>query len=60
VARYVDAVSSGSYLAISHLTGDFNPEVMAQVKAALDGDMAEPFVLRPRDEIPRFFSCRAR
>jgi S-adenosyl methyltransferase len=56
VARYVDAVSSGSHLAISHLTGDFNPEVMAQVKDALDEDMAEPFVLRSRDEILRFFS----
>jgi S-adenosyl methyltransferase/Nitroreductase family len=56
VARYVDAVSSGSYLAISHLTGDFNPEVMAQVKDVLDEDMAEPFVLRSSDEILRFFS----
>jgi hypothetical protein len=56
VARYVDAVSSGSYLALSHLSGDFNPEVMAQVKEVLDEDMAEPFVLRSRDEILRFFS----
>lgn len=56
VARYVDAVCSGSYLAISHLTGDFNPVVMAQVKDALDEDMAEPFILRPRDDILQFFT----
>ena len=55
VAEFVAAVPSGSYLAITHLTGDFNPDVMAQVKAALDDDMAEPFMLRSSDEILRFF-----
>ncbi|HET6921308.1 MAG TPA: SAM-dependent methyltransferase [Jiangellaceae bacterium] len=55
VARYVDAVCSGSYVAISHLTADFNSEVMAQVAESLDRDMAEPFVLRGSDDIARFF-----
>ena len=54
VARYLDAVCSGSHLAISHLTGDFAPDVMAQVKDALDRDMAEPFILRSREQILRF------
>ena len=56
VARYLDAVCSGSYLAISHPTGDFAPDVMAQVKDALDRDMAEPFILRSREQILRFFT----
>jgi hypothetical protein len=55
VRRYVDAVPSGSYLASSNLTGDFTPDAMAGTKAALDEDMAEPFVLRGRDEIARFY-----
>jgi len=55
VARYLDAVPSGSYLAISHLTGDFNPAEMARGKQALDEGMAEPFILRSSDEIRPFF-----
>lgn len=55
VRRYIDAVPSGSYLASSNLTGDFTPDAMAGTKAALDEDMAEPFVLRTRDEIARFY-----
>lgn len=54
VAELVDGIVPGSYLAISHLTGDFNPEVMSQVSDALNEDMAEPFVLRTHDEIARF------
>lgn len=55
VARYLDALPSVSYLAITHLTGDFNPEEMARGKEALDERMAEPFVMRARDDILRFF-----
>jgi S-adenosyl methyltransferase len=55
VARYVDAVPPGSYLAISHLTGDFNPREMARSKEVLDEGMAEPFIMRGRDDILRFF-----
>jgi S-adenosyl methyltransferase len=55
VRRYMDAVPSGSYLASSNLTGDFTPEAMAETKAALDEDMAEPFVLRTHEEIARFY-----
>jgi SAM-dependent methyltransferase len=55
VAELVDAVVPGSYLAISHLTGDFNPEIMGKVEESLDTDMAEPFILRTGDDILRFF-----
>jgi hypothetical protein len=55
VRRYMGAVPPGSYLASSNLTGDFTPGEMAETKAALDEDMAEPFVLRSRDEIARFY-----
>lgn len=55
VAELVDAMAPGSFMAISHLTGDFNPAVMDQVSDALNEDMAEPFVMRSRDEILRFF-----
>jgi hypothetical protein len=55
VARYLDSVPSGSYLAISHLTGDFNPGEMARTKEVLDEGMAEPFVMRSREDILRFF-----
>jgi hypothetical protein len=55
VRRLVDAVPSGSYLAISHLTGDFNPQEMAQGKEVLDREMAEPFIMRPKADIERFF-----
>jgi hypothetical protein len=55
VAGYLGAVPSGSYLAISHLTGDFSPDEMARTKEVLDEGMAEPFIPRTREEILRFF-----
>lgn len=56
VRRVVDAVPSGSYLAISHLTGDFAPDPMAKVMEHLNRKSSDPFVLRPREEIARFFA----
>jgi hypothetical protein len=55
VARYMEAMPAGSYLAIAHLTADFNPEEMAEVSDRLNAAMREPFVLRPHAEIARFF-----
>ncbi|WP_371686135.1 SAM-dependent methyltransferase [Micromonospora sp. 15K316] len=50
----MDAVPSGSYLAISHPTGDFNPaEMSAAVAAATRGGMT--LVPRTRAEVERFF-----
>lgn len=50
----MDALPSGSYVAITHPTGDFNPEaVKAAVASAVDSGMT--LVPRSRDEVARFF-----
>ncbi|MFD0785783.1 SAM-dependent methyltransferase [Micromonospora azadirachtae] len=50
----MDAVPSGSYLAITHPTGDFNPaEMNAAVAAASQGGMT--LVPRTREEVQRLF-----
>ncbi|WBB71181.1 SAM-dependent methyltransferase [Micromonospora sp. WMMD812] len=50
----MDALPSGSYLAITHPTGDFNPaEMDAAVAAATQGRMT--LVPRTRAEVERFF-----
>lgn len=53
VRTLVDALPSGGYVVVSHMTGDFNPE-MADLVERLNESMAEPFTLRSRDEIARF------
>jgi len=54
VHRLLDALPSGSYLALSHLTGDLDPEVWPGVAAALaKGDVT--LRVRPVPEIRRFF-----
>jgi hypothetical protein len=55
VARYLSAVPSGSYLAVAHLTADINPDEMNEVSNRLNAAMREPFVLRPRSDVARFF-----
>jgi hypothetical protein len=53
-ARLLDALPSGSYLALSHLTGDFAPEAMGAAAAVLrTGHMA--MRLRSRPQVERFF-----
>lgn len=55
VAQYMDAMPSGSYLVISHLTGDFAPEIFAVAESP--GDQAEyEFVLRTGGEVAGFFA----
>lgn len=56
VKQLVDAVPSGSYLVVSHLTGDFAPDAMAKVVEHLNRSTSDPFVLRPRGKIARFFN----
>ncbi|WP_033664106.1 SAM-dependent methyltransferase [Salinispora oceanensis] len=50
----MDALPSGSYVAITHPTGDFNPEA---VKTAVDAAVGSGMTLVPRsrDEVARFF-----
>jgi SAM-dependent methyltransferase len=55
VARLVDAAVPGSYLAISHLASDIEPEMMAALAERYDDTVPEPMVVRSRDEVARFF-----
>ena len=53
VGRLMDAVPSGSYLAMTHLTNDLLD--MAETARILTEAMREPMVLRTRAEFARFF-----
>jgi S-adenosyl methyltransferase len=57
VARLMGAVPSGSYLVISHLTQDIQPEVMAKLAEVVESNpsMDYRFVMRTRAELARFF-----
>ena len=55
VARYVGAVASGSYLALSHLTDDYKPPVMAERFRAVFDLATERLYFRSGAEIARFF-----
>jgi len=54
VARFRDAMAPGSFLAISHATGDFNPEMATKAARAYDR-ATSPVVPRTRAEVERFF-----
>jgi hypothetical protein len=55
VAKLMDAVPSGSYLVLSHMTKDINTEAMEQLAELLNKTMPEPFVMRSHAEVSRFF-----
>jgi hypothetical protein len=55
VAKLVDAVPSGSYLAISHLASDIMADEMEALYNRISERTKETFVLRSRDEVARFF-----
>lgn len=56
VARLCDALCPGSYLVISHVTGENrDPDAMGQVSDIYD-KATSPLVMRTKDEIARFFS----
>lgn len=55
VARLVDALPAGSYLAISHLSADFAPDAMTQLATRLNQRAKDTFVLRTRTQLERFF-----
>jgi S-adenosyl methyltransferase len=54
VARLVDALPAGSYVAISHLTADFAPEAMAELSSRLNQASKDTFVMRDRTAFSRF------
>jgi len=55
VARYVGALASGSYLALSHLTDDHKPPVTAERFRAVFDNATEHLYFRSRAGIARFF-----
>jgi hypothetical protein len=55
VRRLLAALPSGSYLALSHLTGDFRPEAWAQV-AEVYRRQGVTMQVRSEQEIARFFT----
>jgi S-adenosyl methyltransferase len=54
VARLREGMAPGSYLVISHATGDFHPQAGAKV-SQIYRHASAPLVLRSRTEIERFF-----
>jgi hypothetical protein len=55
VAELVDALPSGSYLALSHATGDFIPPHVVAEMAKRDASSKSPVVGRDRAAYARFF-----
>jgi hypothetical protein len=53
VAEFTDAVASGSYIVLSHLTTDIHGQAMADAIDHLSEQTREPFVARTRDEFSR-------
>jgi S-adenosyl methyltransferase len=57
VARLMDAVPSGSYLAVSHLGREFlPPETLRQMQDLSRGNVQQQFAYRSRDEVASFFT----
>jgi hypothetical protein len=54
IRQLIDALPSGSYLALSHLTGDFLPEQWKKVEA-IYAARGVTMQVRPKAEIERFF-----
>jgi hypothetical protein len=57
VARYLAALASGSYLVISHVTGDFAPAKQDEVTAEV-GRRGATFVGRDKQAVRRLFNGR--
>jgi hypothetical protein len=57
VARYLAALAPGSYVAISHVTGEFAPEKMRQVTAD-NAARGSTFIGRSKEEISAMFNGR--
>jgi hypothetical protein len=55
VERLVEALPSGSYLAISHLSADIQPDAMAELARRLNQTARETFILRTHAQVTCFF-----
>jgi hypothetical protein len=54
VGRYMEALSSGSYLVVTHATADFDPDLLTRVAEAYQSTVAEGQI-RSSCEVSRFF-----
>jgi S-adenosyl methyltransferase len=54
-ARYLAAVPSGSYLAVSHASSDIDPDQQSAAARSYNAHSATPITLRSRPEVARFF-----
>ena len=54
-ARYLAAVPSGSYLAVSHASSDIDPDQQSAAARSYNTHSATPITLRSRAEVARFF-----
>jgi hypothetical protein len=55
VSRYLDAIASGSYLSLSHLTDDYKPPAAAEGFRAVFDTATEHMYFRSRAKVERFF-----
>ena len=55
VAKLMSAVPPGSYLALSHVASDIEPEKMAAMRERLNRLVAQKGTYRTRDQVTRFF-----
>jgi hypothetical protein len=55
VGRFMTAVPPGSFLVISHLASDVQPDTMAEMGRRLNESMTQQFAMRTRDEVTAFF-----
>jgi hypothetical protein len=55
VRTLLDAVPSGSYLAVSHLASDIEPEASAEFLRRMNEQSFETYQFRAYDEVSRFF-----
>jgi hypothetical protein len=57
VAQVMDAVPSGSYLAISHAASDLiDPDALQGLYDSLNGKARQEFQWRTREQVARFFA----
>src|SRR5262249_57492192 len=57
VARYMDALPSGSYLAMTHLSTDIDPAATDALRQSAEGANVDyGFHMRSKDQFARFFT----
>jgi hypothetical protein len=55
VTRLMSAVPPGSFLVVSHLASDVQPETMAEMGRRLNESMTQQVTMRSKDEVTGFF-----